>query len=329
MFQTFRSDDLIDAGLRKSLERIRETSPTATHSTAHDKLMLANALLYMYPEESDFIVEALYPFIEEASNVLLRSSIPPTQEHPLTAIWRKLAALRSTIQDPEIDHIVDYAQQRFLDGTGSLSNKVLVLLLDDMQDYHGETYRAITRHTNKHNGINGVLRSKLDRMEAAYLARAIRNNDMYAIEALVQMGSPTRALSGAPHGSWIHEWLAATPNIPQDVAEHSLQTLLRLGIKIDQPNEQGQSALTWLLESNVFETVDTSSKASSTQRYENAAELLLTYGADWNAVNLHETGREARKILDQHPRVRSQRLAELSETKTVAINKIREKPIKF
>lgn len=110
---------------------------------------------------------------------------------------------------------------------------------------------------------------------------------------------------GARQLPWIWSWLVSCYNqqTEQGAGEQALEWLIRWGVDLDAPNEDGQTPL-----EHVLSTVARST--SLDPRLNHAIDTLVAYGADWQTLMAGGTAAEKARLM-KCPRVRAHLLEQV------------------
>lgn len=308
----------LDPGLVGSLRAMN-----VPNAAAQSKFDFAQALLGMYPEGADAIVHAIYPQLAGLAEQDLEDNQFNSGPGSMDEFWSKLLVLPA--MTPQVERVKQTAQQLFLEGVSGPKD---ALMLGAFLGKHGsgkhakENWQAIAQLAERLGDTRPDIQAALRRNEAVHIARAVQSGDDRLI-AVVIGDQPGRVMGGVPHGSFMLQWtMGARRATTPDRAEHTLLALLKAGVSIDAPDQDGRSALEWLLDPISVLAQDTylaglragktmmaasmihSSEAQSAalERSAPVVAMLLSHGARWE--HLTDLDPRAQALLDAHPVVR-------------------------
>lgn len=326
MSDTVQSDKDLDPGLVGSLRILRDP----TRGTHQERLNFARALVGMYPEGADAIVAPLAGTLDEFARHNVAQGQLSSGPGTLDEFWSLLLGLPAAT--PQVQAIRDRAQQLFLAGVSRTTDGVTEAFLGT----HGsggwavQNLQAIARFVHNAPGKHLTLDKALTRMEATHITRAVQAGSGELIRATLALGDPGRVMGGEAHGSWLRQWAQAARNNPPEPAVATLDALLGAGVDINTVDNEGLTALDWVLDGSKILDHDGKRLGARVGRpihldgdealnvaFENSAPVagwLLERGARWEHLDSTILHAHARAILDGHPVVRRARLGEQANT---------------
>lgn len=308
----------LDPGLVSSLRAMN-----VPNADPQSKFDFAQALLGMYPEGADAIVHAIYPHLAGLAEQDLEDNQFNSGPGSMDEFWSKLLVLPA--MTPEVERVKQTAQQLFLEGVSAKSSGMVGAFLGK----HGsgkhaiENWQAITQLVVRLGNTRPDLVEALRRNEAVHISRAVQAGNDRLITTVIGLSDPGRVMGGEAHGSFMLQWaMGARRATTPDRAEHTLLALLKAGVNIDAPDQDGRSALEWLLDPISVLAQDTylaglrlgqttiAAKAvnipeaqdAALERSEPTISMLLNHGARWE--HLVDLDPRARALLHAHPVVR-------------------------